>query len=129
LRLFQSIVTDDLADIVQNADLRGWQEIFAVLCTFASQDEFSSRAEQLGGRLEFHSTFKSSEAAGSIAKAQEFRKNAMLTYLLAGCLEQLISSWVEEMIEEEKNSMSNQEHLNLSRYTAHALALQTSSKK
>ncbi|KAH8112011.1 hypothetical protein DFH11DRAFT_531144 [Phellopilus nigrolimitatus] len=35
LCLFQSIVTEDLDDIVQNADLQEWQEIFVVLCTFA----------------------------------------------------------------------------------------------
>ncbi|KAG2049877.1 WD40 repeat-like protein [Suillus hirtellus] len=56
LRLFQSIVTNDLSDIIQNADLREWQEIFVVLCTFASQEEFSNLAEQLGSRLEFQST-------------------------------------------------------------------------
>ncbi|KAF8517126.1 hypothetical protein JB92DRAFT_2206098 [Gautieria morchelliformis] len=28
LRLYQSIVTNDLTDIIQNADLREWQEIF-----------------------------------------------------------------------------------------------------
>ena len=126
LRLFQSIVTDDLADIVQNADLRDWQEIFVVLCTFAGQEEFSSLAEQLGSRLEFHSTlFKSSDAPGSNAKAHELRKNAMLTYLAAGRLERLVTIWVDEMTEDEKNYMSDQERPHNSRFTAHAHALQT----
>jgi protein transport protein SEC31 len=53
LRLFRSIVTNDLADIVQNADLQGWQEIFVVLCTFAGADESGGLAEQLGVGLEF----------------------------------------------------------------------------
>ncbi len=53
LRLFQSIVTEDLDDIVQNAEWQEWQEVFVVLCTFAKGDEFSNLAEQLGQRLEF----------------------------------------------------------------------------
>src|SRR6201999_1409367 len=53
LRVYQSIVTNDLSDIVQNADLKEWQEIFVVLCTFAKSDDFWGLAEQLGQRLEF----------------------------------------------------------------------------
>jgi len=34
--LLQSIVSNDLSDIVQNADLQEWREIFVVICTFAS---------------------------------------------------------------------------------------------
>ena len=50
LRLFQSIIAEDLADIVQNADLQEWMKIFVVLCqcTFAKGDEFAGLAEQLG---------------------------------------------------------------------------------
>ena len=48
LRLFQSIVMEDLADIVQNADLQEWMEIYVVLCTFAKGDKFAGLAEQLG---------------------------------------------------------------------------------
>ncbi|KAI0052035.1 hypothetical protein FA95DRAFT_1554003 [Auriscalpium vulgare] len=122
LRLFQSIVTNDLADIVQNADLQEWQEIFVVLCTFASQEEFPSLTEQLGSRLEFQ---------GSVAKssqdedAAELRKNATLTYLAAGRLERLVNIWIEELAEEEKRIVVNEDQHGVSRYTAHAHALQT----
>jgi protein transport protein SEC31 len=78
LRLFQSIVTNDLSDIVQNADLKEWQEIFVVLCTFASPEEFFGLAEQLGGRLEFQFTMAKDSDHD---KASAFRKNATLTYL------------------------------------------------
>ena len=50
---FEGIVRYDLADIVQNADLQDWQEIFVVLYTFAGADDFGGLAEQLGARLEF----------------------------------------------------------------------------
>ncbi|KAI0824922.1 hypothetical protein BC628DRAFT_1376550 [Trametes gibbosa] len=126
LRLFQSIVTNDLDDIVQNADLQEWQEIFVVLCTFASQEDFSSLAEQLGQRLEFQSNIvKSSGTSDAESQAAELRRNATLTYLAAGRLERLVNIWVEELAEEEKRLVADQDHLDGSLYTAHALALQT----
>lgn len=126
LRLFQSIATNDLTDIVQNADLQEWQEIFVVLCTFASPEEFSGLTEQLGRRLEFQfSLSKASDAPDAPARAHEFRKNATLTYLAAGRLERLLNIWIEELIEEEKELVSDEAVPNGSRYTAHGHALQT----
>ncbi|TBU47884.1 hypothetical protein BD309DRAFT_950771 [Dichomitus squalens] len=126
LRLFQSIVTNDLDDIVQNADLQEWQEIFVVLCTFANQEEFSGLAEQLGQRLEFQSNvIKASGAPDAEAKSVELRRHATLTYLAAGRLERLVNIWIEELAEEEKRLVADQDHLDGSLYTAHALALQT----
>ncbi|KAL7283927.1 hypothetical protein ACG7TL_001199 [Trametes sanguinea] len=126
LRLFQSIVTNDLDDIVQNADLQEWQEIFVVLCTFASQEEFSGLAEQLGQRLEFQSNIaKSSGAPDAETKAAELRRHATLTYLAAGRLERLVNIWIEELAEDEKRLIADQSHLDGSLYTAHAYALQT----
>ena len=122
LRLFQSIVTNDLADIVQNADLQDWQEIFVVLCTFASADEFRGLAEQLGARLEFQASLARSEQN---VEALELRKNAMLAYLAAGRLERLINIWTEELTEEEGRILADETISGISRYTAHALALQT----
>ncbi|KAH9849003.1 hypothetical protein C2E23DRAFT_841396 [Lenzites betulinus] len=126
LRLFQSIVTNDLDDIVQNADLQEWQEIFVVLCTFASQEDFSSLAEQLGQRLEFQSNIvKSSGGSDAESQAAELRRNATLTYLAAGRLERLVNIWVEELAEEEKRLVAEHDHVDGSLYTVHALALQT----
>ena len=122
LRLFQSVVTNDLADIVQNADLQDWQEIFVVLCTFARADEFGGLAEQLGARLEFQASLARSEHA---TDAPELRKNATLAYLAAGRLERLVNIWVEELAEEEKRILADDMAPGVSRYTAHARALQT----
>ena len=122
LRLFQSVVTNDLADIVQNADLQDWQEIFVVLCTFARADEFGGLAEQLGARLEFQASLSRSEHA---VEASELRKNATLAYLAAGRLERLINIWIEELVEEEKRILADEAVPGVSRYTAHAHALQT----
>ncbi|ESK89135.1 structural molecule [Moniliophthora roreri MCA 2997] len=129
LRLFQSIVSNDLADIVQNADLAEWQEIFVVLCTFASKEEFGGLAEQLGRRMEFQYTIAKGVSAGELQaedaekdKATEYRKNATLTYLAAARLERLVNIWAEEMAEEETTLLNSESS---SHFAAHAHALQT----
>jgi len=125
LRLFQSIVTNDLSDIVQNADLHEWREIFVVLCSFASPDEFASLTEQLGERLEFQSHLsRASNVEDASTKALKLRKNATLTYLAAGKLERLVNIWVEELAEDEKQ-LTEDEAWSGSRYATHASALQT----
>ncbi|EJT99394.1 hypothetical protein DACRYDRAFT_23938 [Dacryopinax primogenitus] len=121
LRLFQSIVSDDLADIVQNADLREWKEIFVVLCTFAKADDFSGLAEQLGQRLEFQGRLLGEDEKGKKA----LRKDATLCYLAAGKLEKVVGIWTEEMKEEEDAAAQSEEGAKLSTYDAHASALQT----
>ncbi|EEB93071.1 hypothetical protein MPER_08324, partial [Moniliophthora perniciosa FA553] len=129
LRLFQSIVSNDLADIVQNADLAEWQEIFVVLCTFASKEEFGSLAEQLGRRMEFQYTIAKGVSPGELQaegaerdKVGEYRKNATLTYLAAARLERLVNIWAEEMTEEETALLNSESS---SHFAAHAHALQT----
>jgi len=126
LRLFQSIITNDLGDIVQNADLQEWREIFVVLCTFASQEEFPTLAEQLGSRLEYQSTVaKASDDPDVEEEGSAYKKNAVLTYLASSRLERLVNIWAEEMIEEEQATVADDKSSSGSYYSAHAHALQT----
>lgn len=124
LRLFQSIVANDLADIVQNADLKEWQVVFVILCTYASSDEFATLVEQLGLRLEFQGNLvKTSGVDDAEGKAKHLRKHATLCYLAAGKLEKVVNIWVEEMVEEEEAAGADAK--SASRYTVHAEALQS----
>lgn len=130
LRLFQSIITNDLDDVVQNADLTEWAEVFVVLCTFASRDEFGGLAEQLGARLEFQAGVLRAESEvgseDSITDALELRKRATLTYLAAGRLERLVNIWIDELAEEEGHRGKAFDcPESTSRYATHAHALQT----
>lgn len=126
LRLLQSIVSNDLSDIVQNADLQEWREIFVVICTFASEEEFAGLAEQLGSRLEHQfSVAQESDDPEAEEGAYTFRKNAILTYLASARLERLISIWADDLAEEKKNLVTDETHEAGSYYSAHAHALQS----
>lgn len=136
LRLFQSIVSNDLSDVVQNAELSEWQEIFVVLCTFAKDDEFNSLAEQLGQRIEFQYRMANGTGGSGVSPEQagEWRKNALLCYLAAGKLDRVVNIWVDEMREEEEATVVSLEAegdsgRKASRYSAHATALQTFMEK
>jgi protein transport protein SEC31 len=119
LRVFQSIVTEDLVDIVQNADLAEWKVVFVVLCTFAKDTEFNNLAEQLGQRLQFRSrVFSNSDSPEAQQSAKQARSDATLCYLAARRLEKVVGIWIDEMREEESES-------NSTRYSAHAHALQS----
>ncbi|KAG5641968.1 hypothetical protein DXG03_003842 [Asterophora parasitica] len=126
LRLFQSIVTNDLSDIVQNADLQEWQEIFVVLCTFASPDEFQGLAEELGRRLEFQFTVAASSENPEVKEgARDYRQNATLTYLASARLERLANIWIDELAEEERRLVADEVNPPGSRFSAHTHALQS----
>ncbi|CAI2182159.1 8380_t:CDS:10 [Funneliformis geosporum] len=125
LRLLQSIVSEDLSDIVYNADLSEWQEIVVVLCTFARSEDFGGLCNALGQRLEQESGADSNDKS----KGAEFRKNAVLCYLAAGNLENVVKIWISEQEEEEQAELkdANQDDTksSSSRYSFHAKTLQS----
>ncbi|KAF9060249.1 hypothetical protein BDP27DRAFT_1430284 [Rhodocollybia butyracea] len=136
LRLYESIVAGDLEDVVQNAELAEWREVFVVLCTFAGREEFGGLVEMLGRRLEFEYRVRRGDVNmdrdtedlrnGLGGKeAVEYRRYATLTYLAAARLERLVSIWMEEMGEEEEALVRGEKFGSGSRYTAHAHALQS----
>ncbi|BGP12140.1 hypothetical protein JCM10213_004705 [Rhodosporidiobolus nylandii] len=105
LRVLESIVGNDLADVVQNADLANWTEAFVVACTFAAtEDEFANLVEQLGTRLEYQ--FEVAQRTPQPEKAHEWRRNAVLCYLAAGKLEKVVGVWIQQMREEEQAALS-----------------------
>ncbi|KAJ2371295.1 protein transport protein S31, partial [Coemansia sp. RSA 2607] len=77
VRLLHSIVTNDLTDVVSNGDLGEWDEILALLCTYAQGDRFSALCELLGRRL---------EQSGEL-------NNAVLCYLASGNLDKVAAIW------------------------------------
>jgi protein transport protein SEC31 len=108
LRLLQSIVSEDLSDIVYNADLSEWQEVVAVLCTFARSEDFSGLCNALGQRLEqeYH---KLSGSSNGKSKGIEYMKNAVFCYLAAGNLENVVNIWITEQEEEEHAELEHAE--------------------
>ncbi|KAJ2547933.1 protein transport protein S31, partial [Coemansia sp. RSA 1933] len=79
IRLLHGIVTNDLSDIARNAALDEWDEVLALLCTYAQGDQFSALCEVLGRRLE--------ETASQM-------DNAVLCYLASGNLDKVAAIWI-----------------------------------
>ncbi|KAF7367477.1 Nucleoporin-interacting protein [Mycena sanguinolenta] len=121
-RVLQAVVNADLSDVVRNADVKEWKEVFVVLCTFAGKEkgEFEGLVEELGGRLE-------SQGRRVVEEEDEkvWRKNATLAYLAAGKLERLVGIWTEEMEEDEAKALETGAGSGASVYSARARALQT----
>ncbi|KAJ6569435.1 hypothetical protein B0H19DRAFT_1135445 [Mycena capillaripes] len=117
-RVLQAVVNADLSDIVRNADVKEWKEVFVVLCTFAGKEkgEFEGLVEELGARLERRVAQEGDEVEGKV-----WRKNATLAYLAAGKLERLVGIWGEEMVEDETKAHDGG---SASAYSARARALQ-----
>ncbi|GMK56909.1 hypothetical protein CspeluHIS016_0307490 [Cutaneotrichosporon spelunceum] len=119
LRVYQSIVTEDLADIVQNADLAEWKVAFVVLCTYAKEADFANLTDQLGRRLQFKwQLLSGSDSPETKAEARAAREDATLCYLAARNLEHVAGIWISEMHEEEAAT-------DAPLYSAHANALQS----
>lgn len=136
LRLLQSIVLGDLTDVVANADLSEWHEIFVVLCTFARAEDFNALSERLGQRLEDrYLQQRAASGAQPSHEVRELRKDAVLCYLAAGRLEKVTGMWIDEMKEEELAIRAQARDVNseaadqASLYSAHAEALQTFMEK
>ncbi|KAJ6498125.1 hypothetical protein C8R47DRAFT_319944 [Mycena vitilis] len=118
-RVLQAVVNADLSDVVRNADVREWKEVFVVLCTFAGKEkgEFEGLVEELGARLERRVAQEDDQDEGKM-----WRKNATLAYLAAGKLERLVGIWNEELIEDETKALDGS---SATVYSARARALQT----
>ncbi|KAJ7836380.1 hypothetical protein B0H14DRAFT_3109889 [Mycena olivaceomarginata] len=123
-RVLQAVVNADLGDVVRNADVKEWKEVFVVLCTFAGKEkgEFEGLVEELGGRLESQGRRVTEEDP---AEAKVWRKNATLAYLAAEKLERLVGIWSEELTEDEAKGLEIGTGSGASVYSARARALQT----
>ncbi|GAA5923806.1 uncharacterized protein JCM15063_003772 [Sporobolomyces koalae] len=114
LRVFESITNDDLEDLVQHVDLKDWIEVFVLVCTYSTgversepsrqQVEFGTLIELLGQRLEHR--FQLARSNGEL-DADQWRKHAVVCYLAAGKLEQVVHVWIAQMQEEESRTLDH----------------------
>ena len=111
LRLLASVVGKNLWDVVHNADLANWKEVMATLCTFADEKEFPDLCDALGDRLE-----------EQVQQQPEARKDASFCYLAGSKLEKVVSTWLQELKENENAGARNEE--NGSAFSIHARGLQ-----
>lgn len=114
LRLLASVVGKNLWDVVYNADLESWKEVMAILCTYASSEEFPDLCEALGDRL---------EEQMKANRDSSLRKDASFSYLAGSKLEKVVAIWIAEL---EENEKSGQQDLGSdSTFSVHARSLQS----
>ncbi|KAJ1922193.1 protein transport protein S31 [Mycoemilia scoparia] len=95
-RLLHGIVTDDLTDVVKNADLFEWEQILVLLCTYTQGQQFTDLCKVLGSRLEMEANNQSQNGKPS----NDLLKNAVLCYLASGHLEKVVHIWIAQEREE-----------------------------
>lgn len=106
LRLIGSVISEDLWDVVRNADLANWKEALATLCTFAKPADFPDFCEALGDRV---------LESGS-------RKDASFCYLVGSKLEKVVAIWITELEEAEQAGVT--EPTEDSSFSVHTKSLQ-----
>ncbi|KOS20609.1 Protein transport protein SEC31 [Escovopsis weberi] len=107
MRLLGSVIAKNLWDVVYNADLENWKETMAIICTFSDPAEFPDLCEALGNRI----------------NEQGQRKDASFCYLVGPKLEKVVSIWVDELNEAEKEGIN--EASGDSSFSVHAKTLQS----
>jgi protein transport protein SEC31 len=106
LRLLNSVVGNNLWDVVYNADLANWKESMVTLCTFADPSEFPDLCEALGDRI---------LDGGD-------RRDASFCYLVGSKLEKVVKIWIAELQESETAGLKDEEQN--STFSVHARSLQ-----
>ncbi len=106
IRLLGSIISEDLWDVVHNADLANWKEALATLCTFAKPADFPAFCEGLGDR---------------VLEARS-RKDASFCYLVGSKLEKVVDIWIAELEEAEQAGVK--EGAEDSSFSVHTKSLQ-----
>lgn len=115
LRLLASVVRKNLWDVVYNAELSDWKEIMAIICTYASVEEFPDLCEALGDRLD--------EQMKTNGEGMDLRKNASFCYLAGSKLEKVVTIWIAEL---DNNEEVGQEGSSTeSSFSIHARLLQS----
>ncbi|KAJ3404897.1 hypothetical protein CcCBS67573_g03486 [Chytriomyces confervae] len=136
MRVLHNIVEGDLHDLVEHAHIDGpgsdadWKDLLALICTYAKAEDLSALFSQLGRRLEaiaLAPTTSSSLKTMDWKGREEKKSAAVLCYLVAGDLPQVLHLWALRESEEEKllKTVKNAKSLLTSQKSGHALALQS----
>ncbi|KAK9479297.1 hypothetical protein V1514DRAFT_328986 [Lipomyces japonicus] len=101
IRVLSSVTTKNLTDLVENADISNWKQVFVALDTFASPEELNKLFAKLGDRL------AAARKSLSDEKLVEIRQSASICYFAGAKLEKLVGIWIEELDEDEKATIKN----------------------
>ncbi|ORX82954.1 WD40 repeat-like protein [Basidiobolus meristosporus CBS 931.73] len=105
IRILRSVISGDLDDIVENADIGEWDEILAILCTYSSSENFADLCEKLGSRLEaeWHKT----AGRGDVSVTDDVRHHATVCYLASGNISKVLGIWLAQESEAEAAALAS----------------------
>ena len=114
LRLLASVAGKNLWDVVYNAELNGWKEVMAVICTYATAEEFPDLCDALGDRLDEHLRTHDEDL--------ELQKSASFCYLASSKLEKVVTIWLAKLDKHDETSRDDSETDSF--FSVHARSLQ-----
>jgi protein transport protein SEC31 len=82
MSITHSVVNRQLERLVSESDPRAWKETLAVLCTYATTDEFAPLCDALAARL---------RGPGND------ERSATLCYICAGNVDRTVQIWLEQV--------------------------------
>lgn len=120
LRLLYSIGSNDLTDIVANANTAEWKDILNVIISLSSDSaSYKKSVAALGDRLLLA---REEIADKKSEKAIDLRNSAVLCFMAAESLPSVSKLWISE-ISEKESSFLNDDANKLTPYSAHVKAL------
>ena len=99
LYLLEGIIEEDLSSLIKNVDLKEWDSMLAILCTFAHSNDFGPSCDLMGDRL---------------LKDSKMKQKALVFYLASGNLEKVSAIWISQF----------EKHENLRDNSSYAIQLQ-----
>ncbi|OMH85457.1 Protein transport protein sec31 [Zancudomyces culisetae] len=110
VRVLYNVFNSDLNDAVQNSALDEWEEVLALLCTYAVDGQFAQHCGQLGMRL---------ETAFAQSNDKSLLQGALLCYLISGNLNKISVIWIKRHMSHEHSQLSSELSMLKSNETLH----------
>ncbi|CAN6658780.1 protein transport protein Sec31p [Trichomonascus vanleenenianus] len=93
VRLLNSVTSNNLNDLVNNADVTEWREVITGLFTYCKNDKsFATLSGQLGDRL-----LSAQREASDPTEKTELRNSAVFCYLAGSNLDKAVNLWLREV--------------------------------
>lgn len=97
-RVLYSVSSNDVTDLVNNADIKNWKEIASGISTFTKDPQaFASKILELGDRI-------------LASDSKTARDDALICFAAGGAIDRISNIWLKEVSENEKELLENSDN-------------------